>query len=744
MLILLLALLIRKYRSFLLLIVFMLGGMLSLYSQLTFFPTDHLALHQPQEIKAVEGWIESAQYRSDHKNRYVLHCTKLQNAQGWHSVSGKMYVYQAKYPGRLLYGTRLRLVSRLSRPPLPENPGAFNFRAYLDLNDITLQTSLIEGKLTILPGQSGNIWQRMLLEPLRRHIRHTIFRYIPQPSAGVVLALMLGERQNLDRNLVRQFQKTGIVHVLAISGLHIGFILMIFMLIFGLFPISYKIRVGLSLLLLFVFIALTGFKASAVRAGIMAAIYFASKFLERRVPPLNILAVAGLVIILPFPHQALTPGFQFSFAAVGGILFGYPRLRKIAFFRKGTPRVQRYIVQSFLVSLSAVLATTPLTWWYYGTLQTGAVFINILLIPFIGGLVALCFLFILLSSGIPALLSGLGQVIHLYFSAISTVNAWFARWPFVQIQMGKPELWLLWCVIVLVLLLLRATKRSIALAALGILLLLFFYSSTPSQLQVTFVNVHQGDGAILRLPNGKAVVIDGGDRNYSMDAGTRYMVPLLHYYGIRHIDYLIGTHPHSDHIGGLLAIMESFPVDTLVLSRYTNTTRLYKQLLKTAERHHIPIAYKQRGDQLFLGPDFRAYVLHPFGKYVQPHSYSGNEVNNSSLVIQIQYGHTAFLFTGDLEHNAEPELASYKQFLHSDVLKVGHHGSKTSSGISFLKEVQPRYSVISVGRHNKFFHPSRKTVARLHRLGAHPLRTDHFGALVFESNGQTIQPVLWR
>ncbi len=738
------AVFVKKYKSLFILFVFLFSGILSIYSQLTILPKNHLIFLNIQKIQSVNGWIESAQYRQNNKNRYIFNCSSAIINGKELSVEGKIYVYQGKYKNRFSYGNRLTLTSRLSRPPLPDNPGAFSFRAYLDVNGISFQTSLQEGKVKLLPGYAGSPVQRLLLEPLRKHIRHTVFCYIPQPTAGVVLALLLGERQNLDRNILRQFQKTGIVHVLAISGLHIGFILMIFLLIVGFLPISYNGRIGLALLFLFFFIALTGFKASAVRAGLMATLYFASRFLERRVPPLNILAVAGLVIILPSPNQALTPGFQFSFAAVGGILFGYPHLKQAAFFKRGSHRVQRFLVQPFLVSLCAVLATAPLTWWYYGSLQTGAVLINIVLIPFIGGLVALSFLFILLPAGFSFILTGLGQLIHFYFTGISTVNAWFANRPFIQIQMGKPELWLLISIILLVLLLLHATKQSISIAVILSLFLFFFYSTVPSHLQVTFVNVRQGDGAIIRLPNGKTVVIDGGDRNEFMDAGTRYMVPLLRHYGVHHIAYLVGTHPHSDHIGGLLAIMESFPVDTLVLSRYANKTELYRQLLQTAHTHHIPISYKQRGDQLFLGPEFRAYVLHPFGKYIHPQTYSGNEVNISSLVIQIRYGRTTFLFTGDLERNAEPELSSYKQFIRSDVLKVGHHGSKTSSSLAFLTQVRPHYSVISVGRHNKFFHPSRTTVARLRCFGARPLRTDHFGALVFQSDGQTIQPVFWR
>jgi competence protein ComEC len=222
------------------------------------------------------------------------------------------------------------------------------------------------------------------------------------------------------------------------------------------------------------------------------------------------------------------------------------------------------------------------------------------------------------------------------------------------------------------------------------------------------------------------------------------MLPLLKYYNIDRIKYLVGTHAHSDHIGGIFSILNLVPVDTLVLPDYPNESSLYSKILLSAKDKNIPILFKKRGDFLYPDSSCRIYILHPYGPFLYKHDQSGHEVNNSSIVMKIQYANTAFLLTGDMETDAEQHLFKYNSFLNTNVLKVGHHGSKTSTDEEFLSYIRPEYSIISVGRFNKFFHPSRQTVNRLIANQAHPLRTDHFGGLVFQSNGQKVELINWR
>lgn len=264
------------------------------------------------------------------------------------------------------------------------------------------------------------------------------------------------------------------------------------------------------------------------------------------------------------------------------------------------------------------------------------------------------------------------------------------------------------------------------------------------KLRVTIVNVGQGDGAIIQFPNQSVMVVDAGENKPGLNAGDRYMLPLLKYYGIDRVKYLVGTHAHSDHIGGISSIVNYIKVDTLVLPNYPYESNLYSNMLITFKDKNIPILFKKRGDFLYPDSSCRIYILHPFGPYLEKHDQSGHEVNNTSIVMKIQYAQTSFLLNGDLEMDAEQHLLNYESFLNADVLKVGHHGSKTSTSEDFLSLVQPEYSIISVGRFNKFFHPSRQTLDRLIVNKAHPLRTDYFGGLVFESDGRDVEFINWR
>ena len=738
------AFLLRRQMLFFLFPAVIILGILRLYFSLAALPKDHLVFQDIKQITAAEGWISEVQYRQDGKNRYVLQCRFTYTDSSRHKTEGRIYLFQGKYKTRLHYGQNIRISSSIQQPPLPGNPGEFNFRKYLQLKGIYFQSYLKEDACTILPGQSGNFLQKEFLVPLRNFIRAKIEANIPEPAAAVVKALILGERQDVDRSILKQFQKTGIVHVLAVSGLHVGFILMLFLLFFGLLGLSYNKRTAVSLFFLFLFIALIDFKAPVLRAGIMAGLYFAAQRLERKTDSLNIVGTAGLLILIFAPQQLLQPGFQFSFAAAGSILYAYPKFRSLPVFKTKHPFFNKWIVQPFLVSLAAVLGTVPLTWWYYGALQTGAVLVNVLLIPLIGGFVVLSFIFIILAGTGVGISAGLGWILYYYFEGILKLNAFFTRLPFIQVAVPKPSVFSIVLLILLLLLLFNLKKKTVIPVLLLFAALFYLNSGPPGHLRITFVNVGQGDGAIVQFPNGTVMVIDAGDRKFALDSGKRYLIPLLHYYGIKRINYLISTHPHSDHFGGLLSIMDEFPADSLIISRYPGKSKLYTRLLDKARQKEIPVSYKERGRQIFAGKDSRVYVLHPFGSYLRAKTFSGNEVNNSSLVLKICYGNCSFLLTGDLEQNGEINLLNYKSFLKSDILKVGHHGSKTSTSEAFLLLIKPQYSVVSVGRHNKFFHPSRKTMERLRQNSARPLRTDHFGAIVFECDGNTIEFINWR
>ncbi len=729
------------------------AGIASGYDSLARFPDRHLVLQDNQSIEQFRGWISETHYRADGRNNYVMECDSIYVNNTARPAEGKIFLNQGRFDGKLNYGDVILLEGFPERPALPGNPGEFNYLKYLQMKDIYFRYSLSDENTKIPDEVRGNILNRTLLVPLRQYLLKRIDFYLDSPAREVTKALLLGERQDIEDSVMEDFQTSGVIHVLAISGLHVGFILMLFLLFFTFLRLPYPLKISMSLFSLFLFVALVNFKAPVVRASVMASFYFIGKLSERFPKPLNLIGVAGLMILFFEPRQLFQPGFQFSFTAVGAILYGYPRLKKIIPWPFGDSGwqgfINKYLRIPLIVSLSAVLGTVPLTWLYYGTLQTGAIIANLFVIPMIGSYVILSLLFLILSLIIPGILEGFAFLLNEYIKLILDTVGFFADQPFVQVYLPHPSVWIIILAILGVFLIFNMRKRINRFYLPLIIIILTFYVNgwllrADQKLSVTFVDVGQGDAAIIRIPGGETLVVDSGDNVRGYDKGKDVVLPLLRYYGIDRIKYLIGTHPHSDHIGGFQSLMKEVIVDTLVLSGYKDESKFYENMIRTAEIKSIPIRYVQRGQVLFVNPVCRIYVLHPAKKFLDGVEENNGKVNNTSIVLKIVYGATSFLLVGDLEREGEADLGCYSDFLDADVLKVGHHGSKTSTYDEFLNLVTPEFGIISVGRRNRFYHPNRSTVTRLGDHGVIPLRTDHLGAIVIESDGREISILNWR
>jgi competence protein ComEC len=257
---------------------------------------------------------------------------------------------------------------------------------------------------------------------------------------------------------------------------------------------------------------------------------------------------------------------------------------------------------------------------------------------------------------------------------------------------------------------------------------------------VTVIDVGQGDAILLECPNEKRILIDTGPWSMHFDAGERTIVPFLKRKGITTLDYLLITHPHSDHIGGAKSVLRSIRVDTLVMTSNNSDNRQVKEVLEAAQQKNIGLKTAIAGSQIQIDLNARMYILYP--KFNQPEE---RNLNNSSVVIKVIFNGASMLLVGDAETMVEQKLISkYAKFLSSDVLKVGHHGSISSTSEQFLKIVHPRIALISVGNNNKFRHPSPFTLSRLKANSIDIERTDKFGAIVLESDGNRWIKIEWK
>ncbi len=706
-----------------------------------------------EDIKAFQGTIIQIEERAAKKNTYVMKCEKIMVRQKMIAAEGLIQINQGKYKGPIHFGDRLRISGKPQFPPLPTNPGEFNYRKFLQLNKKFFYFQMKEEtKLLKISVQKGNWFQSIFFNPVRHNIRSAIDTYLFGNSAAIVKALVLGDKGSLDKDIVSDFQKTGVIHVLAISGLHVGFIALILQFLLSLLRMPKKMAMAFVILFLLFFVALVNFKAPVVRASLMMTVYYVSKFTMRPQNPLNTIALAAIIILLVNPQQLFLPGFQYSFSAVFGLTYGNSKLIKIIPLLSENTQLRKLvnnlIIKPFISSLSAILATVPLTWYYFGTIQVGALVANIFIIPLIGFVVLLSIIFLLFSifSFLPA--AGVSFIIDFLIIGMIETVSFFSAIPFVQIATGHPSFISLSMVSIAIYLLFNLSnsksKKAFIYLVLFALIIRFLSYTKTNKLLMTFIHVGQGDATLLQFPNGKTALIDAGNKGFGFDAGKRYVDPVLKYYGINKINYLIGSHPHSDHIGGFDFIMSNYLIDTLVFNNIEVNSGLYQKLLKKAKRKNIAFLRLDSGDILPIDRQVRFYVLHPSDNFENVNTHSGSSINNSSLVFKLVHGKNRILFTGDAEMESEHALLNYKDFLECDLLKVGHHGSKTSSSLEFLNFVKPDYAIISVGKNNKFKHPSFSTLSRYAQLAIPAFRTDLNGALVFESDGRNLARVIWR
>jgi len=260
----------------------------------------------------------------------------------------------------------------------------------------------------------------------------------------------------------------------------------------------------------------------------------------------------------------------------------------------------------------------------------------------------------------------------------------------------------------------------------------------PATLTLTFFDVGQGDAALLKTPNDKHILIDAGVWSPGYNSGKSLILPHLQSSGIEKLDAIILSHPHADHIGGIIDLIEEIPVDVIYNSGYEYDSKLYQSYLELAKNKSVPTKSLVAGDTLNIDPSILFLVLGPDG-----HTYN-SDPNEHSVVLNVIYGESEFLFTGDAGEDQEERLIhAYSDLLDTDILKVGHHGSRTSSSLPFLKTVTPDIAVVSLAERNRFRHPHKEALARLKHSNAELLFTSFERAIILESDGTAIRRVRW-
>jgi competence protein ComEC len=731
---------------------FFLAGFLRLELRTHLLPQNHVSqFNDIPELVSVEGDIRSPVEKSADRIGFTLSADTLWVLAQPVSVTGRIEVKIKECTKSMKYGDRVVLKGRLREPLGERNPGAFDYRKYLQSRDVysTFYASGSKSCLVLDSGRGSRILEQIVY-PARRYVVRFTDATLEGQSAALLKGLLVGERGEIDPDVKKAFSQVGVIHVLAVSGLHVGFIVVGLFFLLKIFRIPRPWREWLAICGLLLYMLLTGAHPPVVRASIMAVVLILGRILQRRGDVINSIALAALIILLINPLELFGASFQLSFAAVAGIVLIYQSLDKI--FRERMLRwqetgkkMQKYFFVLLLVSISAQLATLPLTAFYFGIVPLLSCVANLVVIPLVGAIVGLGYISVLTSIIYFPLGAIYANANWLLLKALLFVVRAGNYIPFSHLCIYRPSLAtiLVYFSLIGIFLLWNRTKfRNRAIIALLVCInILLWYDAYGdfNRLKMTFFDVGQGDSALLEFPGDKTLLIDTGEADEEVNYAENVLLPYLQRNGIKKIDILIGTHPHSDHIGGVPFLLEHIKVGRFVVPKTEMNTDLTTKIDSIATFKHVSVESVTAGDSLLISKNVLLMVLHPNQQSISKVGQDPDLANNVSIILLTQFGKVKVLFTGDAEKDAEEQVFKFNRLLRADILKVGHHGSSTSSSQRFRELVEPRYGVVSVGLFNRHRLPSQKVIDDWTKLGTIIARTDRDGAVVFSTDGKNIK-----
>jgi competence protein ComEC len=721
------------------------------------YQTDETPGILPPSMKSsamtVIGTVADAPSEMGNRQRFLLRVQMVINGDTLVPCAEKGLVTCIRSRGdsavrRLCYGSVVALRGVVELPPEAGNPGEFSPRQYYSANGISFLMR-IRGMSNIhsLDSSRGSMFMRHVVFPLRQFILEEIGRDIGGEEGEFLKGLLIGERSGLSPGVRRAFLDSGVAHILAVSGSNVAVVAMAIVMLLSLFRVPRPVGKVLTFAGLLIYMLVTGSQPPVVRATIMAIALLVSSSLTRRVHPLNGVGLSALIMFSIDARQMFDVGFQLSFGAVLAILILYPRFMKLFPLHDQAGRAARFGRQVYgvvAVSLAASIGTLPLTAIVFGRLSLVGFLANLAIVPASGVSVVLGLISCLVAPVSPWVASAFAadnRIVLLLTIRCAEIAAsvpwatidtfWFRPIDALPFYAG------------LACLLSSSTPsrlRGGLMAFLGAMNVSLFWPasglthSSTGEFRVTMIDVGQGDAILLQPPGGRNILIDTGPPPRDGSAWGTSVVPLLKRLGVRRLDAVIISHMHDDHAGGLPYVLKACKVDQLLLDPVAARSIGMPSV-------DTPLVIRKGFRGLTLGDSvYRIYVVAPDSL-----ADSTGNANRLSLVIKVQFGGVAMLFTGDAEQGEESNLiARYGRFLECSVLKIGHHGSSAGTSDLFLRAVKPEYALISVGRTNRFGHPAKSTLQRLQAAGVEVLRTDESGAIVLASDGKVVHEIQWR
>lgn len=629
----------------------------------------------------------------------------------------KFILYIPKDVEKLEYGSIIKINAQYTEATRDRNYGGFNYKTYL-------RTKKIYGIFNVEDVEIVKNGSDNIIIKLRKYIKSKLREKLKKENSELAISLIVGDRSHISSEVEDNFKKANLMHMLAISGAHFSYVILIATFISN--RLQHK-RLGqlIQIIAIIFFMNLTGNTASVVRAGIMSILLIGSSICKRQNDSLNNIAISAIIQIINNPYIIFDSGFMLSYSGVLGIILFYKKISEHIHFK------------SIALTISANIFIIPIMIYNFHTISASFIISNICASWLLGIIIILEFI----SLCIPIKL--LYIILDLLIMMLRKIAEICANIPFAQ--MYVPRYAIFFVIVIYILIFCRKLKcrkyvYSFLTIGVSILLIVNFTDVYQDRMRINFIDVGQGDSCLIRYKGTNIMIDSGGSLSKnkdgkSYDIGENVLNNYLLNRGITRLDYIMVSHFDEDHSQGFVFLLKNMKVKSVIISEQYKTSSIYEQFKQICKKQNIQIIYVRSGDEIRI-KDLAFKILHPKSKENQ---ISENPLNNNAIVCMVKYKNRRILFTGDIEKVAENEMVKeYTNGLKADILKVGHHGSKTSTTKEFLDLINPSVALIGVGQNNKFGHPNEDVIKRLEEKNIQIYRTDEMGeiSVIIDKNGK--------
>ena len=636
----------------------------------------------------------------------------------------KFIVYINKKNKKLLeYGDLIEIKGEYSAPEVARNYKGFDYSQYLKTLNI-YGTIKVEESEIINKNQLSPIL--ISINNIKEKMIDNANRNMPKRTANLLLGILIGERDNIQEDIIESFRTANLSHILAVSGAHTSYIILGITYLISKSKTPKRIGYIITIINLLIFIIITGASYSVVRACIMAIVVIGAKICYRKENFFTSICISLIIILIQNPFAINDIGLKLSFMGTAGIVIFNKSITN--FFIK--LKIKQKIAEALSVTFSAQLMIMPITILNFNTISLTFFISNILASPLLGIIIIFGFISIFISSILNPISKILFLILHIFLELLILVSKVTEKIPGSSILVKTPNI--LFAIVYYILILffnyffvikqnptrrfhkkiikiitiknIKNAFKVIAVVFLIMLLLTRIVRIINPTLKIYFIDVGQGDSTLIVTPKNKKILIDGGEGK------TNVLFQYLFDRIINKIDYIIISHFDSDHCNGLIEIIEKMRVENIVMSKQSKESEEYKKILEIIKQKNIKVSSVKAEDKIIIEKNLYTKILNPAEKF------EFQDLNNNALVAKLVYKNFSMLFTGDIEKAEENLAKKYKNELKSTILKVAHHGSKTSTSEEFLKYVEPQIALIGVGENNKFGHPNQITIEKLKNI----------------------------